>query len=76
MRFIVDESTGFAVAQCLEQLGHDVVIVAELMPEAIDSDILSRAAAEERIVVINNKDFGELVFRSRQAHHGVVLLRL
>jgi predicted nuclease of predicted toxin-antitoxin system len=76
MRFIVDESTGYGVARYLQAQGHDVLIVAETMPEADDSAILQRAFAEERIVVTNDKDFGELIFRRREPHHGVVLLRL
>ena len=36
----------------------------------------ARALRDARIVITNDKDFGELVFRSGQAHHGVVLLRL
>ncbi|NJN53633.1 MAG: DUF5615 family PIN-like protein, partial [Anaerolineae bacterium] len=39
MRFLIDESTGFAVANYIRSLGHDVEIVAETMPEADDSDI-------------------------------------
>lgn len=31
---------------------------------------------EERIVVTNDKDFGEMVFRSGEVHRGVLLLRL
>jgi predicted nuclease of predicted toxin-antitoxin system len=31
---------------------------------------------EGRLIVTNDKDFGELIFRSGQAHHGVLLLRL
>lgn len=34
------------------------------------------AVSEGRIVVTNDKDFGEMVFRSGRAHRGVVLLRL
>jgi len=76
MEFIVDESTGTAVVEYLRSAGHDVLAVYETMPQADDSDILARAVSEERIVVTNDKDFGELVFRSGQAHHGVLLLRL
>jgi len=39
-------------------------------------EILDHAVAEGRIVVTNDKDFGELVFRSGWEHRGVVLLRL
>ena len=76
MRFIVDESTGFGIARFLQAKGHDVLIVAEAMPEADDLAILQRAYDEERIVVTNDKDFGELIFRRQEPHHGVVLIRL
>lgn len=73
---MVDESTGAAVVKQLRDLGHDVFSVAEAMPQAKDVDILERAAQERRIVLTNDKDFGELAFRSGQAHHGIVLFRL
>jgi predicted nuclease of predicted toxin-antitoxin system len=76
MEFIVDESTGTAVVEYLRSVGHDVLAIAETMPQADDGDILARAVSEARILVTNDKDFGELVFRSGQAHHGIVLLRL
>lgn len=76
MRFIVDESTGSAVVVYLRTAGHDVLAVAEALPQADDWDILACAASEMRILVTNDKDFGDLVFRSDQTHHGVVLLRL
>lgn len=76
MRFIVDESTGAAVVEKLRNLGHDVVAVAEEMPQANDSDILKRAANEGRVVLTNDKDFGDLAFRSGQVHQGIVLFRL
>lgn len=60
----------------MQSEGHDVLIVAEAMPQADDLTILQRAYAEERIVVTNDKDFGELIFRRQEPHRGVILLRL
>jgi predicted nuclease of predicted toxin-antitoxin system len=76
MRFLVDESSGIAVAAVLRNLGHNVLAVAEVMPEADDASILARAFEERRVLVTNDKDFGELVFRGGHAHAGVILLRL
>ena len=76
MRFIVDESTGTAVAKYLRDAGHDVLSVAETMPQAEDEDILHRAVAETRVLLTNDKDFGEHIFRSAQPHVGIVLFRL
>ena len=41
-----------------------------------DRNILKVAVAEERVVLTNDRDFGELIFRLRQAHAGVIYLRL
>ena len=76
MQFVVDESTGTAVVEYLRSLGYDVLAVAETMPQAEDVDILSQASSQSRVLITNDKDFGDLVFRSGQAHHGVILLRL
>ena len=38
--------------------------------------MLAAAQREERVLVTNDKDFAELVFRRRLAGHGIVLLRL
>ena len=76
MRFLVDECVISAITQYLRNDGHDVLAVAEITPRAEDTDILSWAVREKRIVVTNDKDFGELVFRSGQTHQGVILFRL
>jgi predicted nuclease of predicted toxin-antitoxin system len=41
-----------------------------------DADILAWAVQEQRLVITMDKDFGELVYHSGQAHAGVLLLRL
>ncbi len=41
-----------------------------------DDDIMSKALTDDWILVTNDKDFGEKVYRERQPHRGVILLRL
>jgi len=53
-----------------------VLPVRDLDPRMPDLNILTLAVGEERMVAIMDKDFGELVYRSRQPHAGVLLLRL
>lgn len=76
MKFLVDESVEFTVARYLRSLGHDVVTVAEDFPSVADADILTYAWRQERILVTNDKDFGELVFLHGRAHRGVIFFRL
>ena len=76
MRFLVDECTGPAVARWLREQSHDVFSVFEEARGAVDDDVLHTASAEQRILITNDKDFGEKVYRVKQSHHGVIFLRL
>jgi predicted nuclease of predicted toxin-antitoxin system len=77
MRLLLDESSDVRVAPYLRAWGHDVRIVARDYQSAIsDEEVLAIAFRERRILITNDKDFGDLVFVKRRPHHGVVLLRL
>jgi predicted nuclease of predicted toxin-antitoxin system len=76
MRFLVDESTGPAVAEWLRQHGHEVFSVYEESRGMDDDAIIHKAFGENWILMTNDKDFGEKVYRERRPHKGVVLLRL
>ena len=76
MRFLVDECTGPAVAGWLQSLGHEVYSVFDLSPGSPDRQILAKAYSENWILITNGRDFGELIFRERRPHHGVIFLRL
>lgn len=41
-----------------------------------DADVLAISEAEERVLITNDSDFGELIFSQHRSHVGVVLLRL
>ena len=76
MRFLVDECVGPTVARWLRQHGHEVFSAYDEARGLSDDDLLERAAAERWILLTGDKDFGEMVFRQRLPHRGVVLLRL
>ena len=76
MRFLVDECTGPAVAEWLSNEGHDVYSVFDQARGIDDDTVIRRAYAENRILITNDKDFGEKVYREQHPHHGVVLIRL
>jgi len=76
MRFLVDECTGPAVARWLEAQQHDVFSVYDEARGIDDEEAIQRAFAENRLLVTNDKDFGEKVYRERLPHRGIILLRL
>ena len=76
MRFLVDECTGPAVARWLAEQGHDVFCVYESARGASDDEVLRRAFDEHRILITNDRDFGEKVYRESHPHYGVIYLRL
>jgi predicted nuclease of predicted toxin-antitoxin system len=41
-----------------------------------DEQVIRKAYAESWILITNDKDFGEKVYRERRPHHGVILMRL
>ena len=50
--------------------GHDVISALEIDPRASDAELLELARANQRVVITEDKDFGELVFVRRQPHSG------
>lgn len=76
MRFLVDECTGPIVAKWLQSEGHEVLSVYEEARGITDEQIIQLARQENWILITNDKDFGEKVYREGFLHKGVVLLRL
>lgn len=72
----MDESTGKKLCKNLVEKGFDAVYVGDVIRGSKDEDVLAYAEKEDRILITNDKDFGELVFRLRRPSGGVILLRL
>lgn len=76
MRFLVDECTGPTVAKWLRDQDHEVFSVFEDARGANDEELIRKAHKEQWIIITNDKDFGEKVYRDGRIHHGIILLRL
>ena len=74
-RFLADESCDHSVVRALTRLGLDVLAVAELSPRADDETVIGLALRDGRILLTEDKDFGQLVYASGLPSPGVVLLR-
>ncbi len=76
MRFLADENVEQAVVEGLREAGHDVAYVAEVAPGVSDAVVLGLAEERGRVLVTNDKDFGEMAYRQGRAGAGILLLRL
>lgn len=76
MKWVADENIDRQVVAALREQGHEVVYIAEIDPAAGDPDILRLAVSSSSLLLTADKDFGDIVYRLRQAADGVVLLRL
>ncbi len=76
IKFLVDVGVGKSIENYLCEKGYDTKSVRKIDPAMSDDNIIRLAAAEKRMVITMDKDFGELIYHSRMNHCGVLLLRL
>ncbi len=76
MNLLADEGVDKLIVDRLRQDGHEVAYVAEMSPGIDDDTILRQANDNGALLLTLDKDFGELVFRQRLVHAGVILIRL
>jgi predicted nuclease of predicted toxin-antitoxin system len=77
MKFLLDQSADFRLIPYLLHLGHDVHAISRQYPSGLpDEDVLAIAREEGRILLVADRDFGELIFHQGVAHAGVIFFRL
>jgi predicted nuclease of predicted toxin-antitoxin system len=79
LRLLLDEHISPVIAEQLRGRGHDVVAATEAgLAGVVDPQVLSRAAADRRVVVTNNiQDFRPLhamYLTTGTVHYGIVLV--
>ena len=76
MRFLVDECCDIGLVRSLREDGHDVLYVLENQAGISDDAVLLEAYNDGRILLTEDKDFGELVYRLKKPSKGIILIRM
>ena len=74
--YLADENVDAPIIDRLREVGYEVRSIAEECPGMNDTKVLQMALEMKAVLLTEDKDFGELVFRKRLMNSGVVLYRL
>jgi predicted nuclease of predicted toxin-antitoxin system len=75
-KFIIDVGVGRIIETWLTEQHFMVIGIRSLNAEMADTEIIQLANKEDAIIITMDKDFGDLIFKSKIQHKGVLLLRL
>jgi predicted nuclease of predicted toxin-antitoxin system len=75
-QIVADESVDFRIVIQLRQIGLSVYAIVEQQPSITDEEVLAIANENDALLITEDKDFGELVFRLQYPHHGILLIRI
>lgn len=77
LKLLVDVGVGTKVEEWLKNKEeYNAKTIRDIDPRMPDVEILKIAVSEKRLLITMDKDFGELVYKSKWPHWGVLLLRL
>jgi predicted nuclease of predicted toxin-antitoxin system len=75
-KFVIDVGVGRIIETWLAEQNFSVFAIRSLNPEMADTEIIEFADREDAIIISMDKDFGELIFKNKIQHKGILLLRL
>ena len=76
LKFLADVNIEQIVIETIKQMGYKIKVVSEINLHMEDKEILELAQKEGLILLTNDKDFGELVFRQKCLNNGIILFRV
>jgi len=76
MKLLADEGVDKPIVDLLRSSGFDVHYILETHAGSFDEVVLLIANEENRLLLTQDKDFGELVYRLKKVHQGIILIRL
>ncbi len=76
MKLLADACCPRVVVEAMRGIGLDVRYATEMDARTSDTDLLELANAEDRIIVTEDFDFGDLFFRDRLPSKGAIIVFL
>ena len=76
IKFIGDVNVEKPIIDYLLANGYNTIWVPNLDCRMVDERLLELANRERRILITNDKDFGELTYRQKRVSTGIVLFRV
>ena len=75
VRFLADECCDVLIGNALRDEGYDVVGIADIASGIPDEEVIALALRENRVLLTEDKDFGQLVYAHGCQALGVIFLR-
>ena len=76
LKFLADVNVERPIVDWLAEKGYDIKWIPDIDCQMRDDVLLDMAKIEERILITNDKDFGELTFLQKKGSAGIILLRI
>lgn len=76
IKFIADVNVEKPIVEYLSKQGYDIKWIPDINCEMTDDKLLELANKEKRILITNDKDFGELIFLQKKLTTGIILFRV
>lgn len=76
MIVVADESVDFGIVLSLRQKKIIVLSIAEEYSGIKDEEVLNIAVKNQSLLITEDKDFGELTYRLKLEHNGILLIRI
>jgi len=76
LSIVIDESVDYAIIEKLSANNFNVYAIIDETPSISDESVLNIATEKNALIITEDKDFGELVFRFQLSHRGILLVRM
>lgn len=76
MILVADESVDFGIVTILRQKGFKIISIVEQYSGIKDEDVIKISKENNCLLITEDKDFGELTYRLKLQHKGILLIRL
>jgi uncharacterized protein with PIN domain len=72
---VADESCAGPVIRALREAGHDVIAIAGVATGSPDEKVVEHAVDHGRVLITEDRDFGELVYARGRSSAGVLFVK-